>query len=252
MADIKERIKNYLLHDAPLEPEDENGRAMFFAKLAANGDSGAKDVCDMFPEYPDLVIGVSFGDCSYFAANSFSSEEWTDIGSFTPEQIQALADFLGLTADHVPFKEKNFWADPDIGKYKDSMELDSGIVIVELTGEIDGYDVDADVKVTGDVRVIFRDQVYRSASRMPEELLKCYHDHKNPEETALSDGGEYETPYYCDMNNWLEQSIVIRDKDGKIVADDYQVTDFPEGGGTPDEWRNSLILDIAELLKETE
>lgn len=85
---------------------------------------------------------------------------------------------------------------------------------------------------------------------MPKELLDCYRNHKNPEEIATSDGEEYETPYYCDMNNWLEEFIVVRDTEGKIVDDSYsEVIDFIDDN-TPEGWKKALLEDIENLFKD--
>lgn len=148
------------------------------------------------------------------------------------------------------FTEKSFYCPTDIGNYGDSMQLDSGQELINLEGTKNGYNVEASVRVVGDVRVIFRDQVYRNAGRMPKELLDCYRNHKNPEEIATSDGEEYETPYYCDMNNWLEKFIVVRDAEGKVVDDSYnEVIDFIDDN-TPEGWKKALLKDIENLFKD--
>lgn len=135
----------------------------------------------------------------------------------------------------------------DIGQINDSMQLDSGQELITLAGYVDGKTVTVSVKVHGEVRVIFRDQVYKAASQMPKELLDCYAKGKNPEQVALSDGKQYETPYYCDNNNWLEEDITIFGP-VSIIKETSDVVDVPEDNSY-EGWKKVLIEDIIEFQK---
>jgi len=99
-----------------------------------------------------------------------------------------------------------------IEKIRDSMQLDSGQDIAWMEGDIDGFHFNASVRVTGEVRVTFRDQCYSHASQMPKELLDCYAAGAGPEDiikAAESDGRKYGTPYCVDNNNWLEECLKL-------------------------------------------
>lgn len=87
-------IKDILLHDAPLEPEDESGRIVNISAMADDGDQTALTVCEMFPQYKTLVAGVSFSDETYFVASSFSDNKWKAIDSLTDEQLRCLHELL--------------------------------------------------------------------------------------------------------------------------------------------------------------
>ena len=145
---------------------------------------------------------------------------------------------------------KDFFTMPFVEDLHDSMELESGDIVVSSHATVGNLSIEASVVVHGDVRVIFRDHVYRNAGRMPKELLKCYHDGTDPTEAALSDGGNYETPYYCDMNNWLEESIIVRDSENNIVDDSFNEVIDVIDDNTPDGWKKMILEDIASLIKE--
>lgn len=82
------------------------------------------------------------------------------------------------------------------------MELDSGQEVARL--EKGKYVVTLEVR--GTVRVCYKDNIYRCASNMPEELIQMFHDWKP----------EYEEIVSCDMNNWFEVFLWEKDKDGKL------------------------------------
>lgn len=144
----------------------------------------------------------------------------------------------------------SYFCPSDIGNYHDSMELDSGQELLCINATCSDLQIEAVVQVTGSVRVIFRDQVFKKSSDMPQELLECYHNGTDPEAVALSDGKEYETPYYCDENNWLEEFIIVRDSKGNIVNDTFsEVIDFIDDN-TSEGWKKYLIDDIKKVLDE--
>ena len=137
------------------------------------------------------------------------------------------------------------------------MELDSGQELVRLECLTEnGYKAEAGVMVTGDVKVIFRDETYRCASNMPEELLDCFHNGTNPEDIIVSEGNgdKYETPYFCDMNNWLEICVTISNPENENeihlqAYDTYDVIDFIEDN-TPEGWKRFLLEQIEAALEE--
>lgn len=136
--------------------------------------------------------------------------------------------------------EPQLYVMPGIKNINDSMELDTDNgVVAEISGQIDGLRFEADVRVCGNVRVIFRDKTYKCASQMPKELLKAYHDGADPEEVAKADGKEYETPYYCDENNWFEEYLRIFDTDGKVFAEQYDVVNAPV---------NDLVVLVEDII----
>ncbi len=106
----------------------------------------------------------------------------------------------------------------------DSLLLDSGQEV--LSGKVRGYGVS--VIVCGDVRVLWKGQVYKCASQFPEELTEAIR-----KGNLKSDGEED----FVSMNNWYETRL---SKDGKHLQDD--VVDIDISGMTEDEAK-SLILD---------
>lgn len=81
----------------------------------------------------------------------------------------------------------------------DSMELDSGQCVAEL----EVGDVLATINVEGKVRVVFDDEVYRSASQFPQELRDLFHS-----------GAAYNSErIYIDDNNWFECYVYYKNPD---------------------------------------
>ena len=90
----------------------------------------------------------------------------------------------------------------DISNINNFMELDSAQEIARL--EKCKYVVTLEVR--GDVRVCYKDSIYKCASNMPEELIQMFHDWQ-PEYEEIVDVG---------MNNWFEVFLWEKDKDGKL------------------------------------
>ena len=90
----------------------------------------------------------------------------------------------------------------DLSNINDSMELESGIEIARL--ENDKYAVTLEVR--GEVRVVFDDEVYKSVSQMPDELVQLFHDGKAYDDERV----------YVDMNNWFE--VFFWEKKGKKLV----------------------------------
>lgn len=144
---------------------------------------------------------------------------------------------------------KQFHCPDSIEQIRDSMQLDSSQELVSLSVRSGLLDITASVTVQGRVRVIFRDEVYRSASRMPSLLLECFRTGTDPAEAAPKDGHTYETPYYCDENNWFELAIVQRDRDGNVTDDSSLVIDVPDDN-TAEGWKAFLTEEILSAIKE--
>ena len=78
----------------------------------------------------------------------------------------------------------------DLSNINDSMELDSGSVIAEL--KKDNYMLE--LRVCGEVKVYFDDDIFKCASQMPDELLQLFHEGKAYEDERVS----------VIENNWFE------------------------------------------------
>ena len=81
----------------------------------------------------------------------------------------------------------------DLSNINDSMELESGQVIATL--EMGEQLVS--LEVHGDVRVIYKDEVYKTQSQFPEELMQMFHD-----------CSAFESPLVeIQDNNWFEMFL---------------------------------------------
>ena len=102
----------------------------------------------------------------------------------------------------------------------DSMELDSGQSLAELTMG----DITVEIRVEGYVRVVYEGQTYKCASQFPDELREMFHDGtwKDLDEEVL----------FIDNNNWFEIFLYERGE--------YRYSDVVDGG-----WKNPV-----ELFKE--
>lgn len=90
----------------------------------------------------------------------------------------------------------------------DSMELDSGQSVAEL--EWDWLMVE--LRVCGDVRVVFDGTAYRSPSQFPEELMEMFHKGTADQDERVC----------IDMNNWFE--VFVYEKRG----DEWSWTDWSD------------------------
>lgn len=130
---------------------------------------------------------------------------------------------------------------PYLKDINDSMELDSGgrnlayLKNTIFTRSGKKITVDASVRVQGDVRVRFKDQWYRNASKMPKELIQCYHDGSDP---AMLD-----PDYYVDDNNWFEEFVRVTDEDGIDICDVSCVVDSPGN-------KDCLVDSLVEVLND--
>lgn len=91
---------------------------------------------------------------------------------------------------------KRFETYIDLKDIRNTLELDSGDDVAWL--QRDGYN--AVCRVCGSVRVLYNDDVYKSACQMPEELLQIIHE-----------GRTEESGVEVVDSNWLE--VLIYDKD---------------------------------------
>lgn len=98
--------------------------------------------------------------------------------------------------------------------YTDSLLFDSGTEVASATFEDNGLEINIILKICGDVRVLYKDIVYKSPSEFPEELKE------------LIKKGEPNDDLYIDSNNWFEficgetEGVYCEWEDGVICEDD--------------------------------
>lgn len=132
----------------------------------------------------------------------------------------------------------------DLSGINTSMELDSG---QELARLYDG-DLCATLKVVGDVHVIYKDDIFKTPSQFPEELMKLFHDGKADSKHGV------ETAF----NNWFEVFVwkARKDDKGNEKLDFAGLCDVVDAeGNTPDEIRGLLadcIKDCRAAIAEQE
>ena len=125
----------------------------------------------------------------------------------------------------------------DLKDINSSMEMDSGQTIATY----EKGDYLAELRVVGDVRVLYKDEIYKHASDFPEELLKLFHEGKAYEAEV---NGELE----IGANNWFETFLYKKGKDGQWVWTGWSdVTD--DEGSTRKEIRDGLKEYISEYIK---
>lgn len=108
-------------------------------------------------------------------------------------------------------KIKNEYIPDWILGIKDSMQLDSGQEACSLTAEYNGETINASVRVYGDVRVLYKDGIYKCASQFPEELLDFFAG-KRPDLAEEVD---------VVNNNWFEL-VFNDDSSNGFVVDDLE------------------------------
>ena len=132
----------------------------------------------------------------------------------------------------------------------DSMELESGQSVAELNVK---DEVLIDLRVEGDVRVVFEDQVYKCSSQMPDELIDLFHKGGDEYQNALESGR-----LYIDDNNWFEVFVYTKNPNYKGNESEPKwiwtgISDVVDGG-----WDNpaevfSFLLDCYdEYIKDNE
>lgn len=123
----------------------------------------------------------------------------------------------------------------DLSDINTSMELDSG---QELARLYDG-DLCATLEVVGDVRVIYKDEIYKTPSRFPEDLMKLFHDGKANSEHGVE----------IAFNNWFELYVwkVMKDDKGNEKLDFAGLSDVVDAErNTPGE----ICGLLADCIKE--
>lgn len=138
-------------------------------------------------------------------------------------------------------KDAHYEEEPFLKDINDSMEIDSDPVdlaylentIITRSGR--KLAVDASVRAVGDVKVYFKGECYRNASKMPKKLIQCYHDGTDP--TTI------DPDYICDNNNWFEEFVKVTDENGTVICDESFVIDDPAG-------KESLAESIADILND--
>ncbi len=91
-----------------------------------------------------------------------------------------------------------FYYDEDLVGAIDSMEFDSEQSVAELTIN----DIVVELRVVGDVRVVFNDDSWRTPSQFPDELKEIIRKGTLGTDERV----------YVDMNNWFEMFIYKNDE----------------------------------------
>ena len=89
---------------------------------------------------------------------------------------------------------KNLWINPDWKTMGDSMCFDSGTNFLSATVSSESGDVDILIQARGSVKVYYKDEMFKCASQMPQELIDKFKD-----DSAWDDDD-------CDIidSNWWE------------------------------------------------
>lgn len=126
-----------------------------------------------------------------------------------------------------------FWMMPKAVRkdITDSMLLDSGTEVI--SANIGGYDIF--VRVCGDVRVIFNDDIYKTPSQFPDELAELFRAHKADHDPRVEIG----------LNNWYE--IFVYDGKNNCILTD--VVDIDLHDMSPKDAK-ALVLDTLAYAKE--
>lgn len=101
----------------------------------------------------------------------------------------------------------NYTQITDLANINDSMELNSHTIIAQLEGKLfDGTTFNVWLEVQGYVSVVYKGELYNSASEMPKELIELFHK------------GGYSSEDVCvNENNWFELTI---EENETIVSSD--------------------------------
>lgn len=126
-----------------------------------------------------------------------------------------------------------FWMMPKARRkdITDSMLLDSGTEVI--SANVGGYDIF--VRVCGDVRVLFNDEVYKTPSGFPDELTELFRAHKADHDPRVEIG----------LNNWYE--IFVYDEKNNCILTD--VVDIDLHDMSPKDAK-ALVLDTLAYAKE--
>lgn len=123
---------------------------------------------------------------------------------------------------------KSFEVFTSVQDIKDSLELDSGTVICELTRN-DGSSVS--IRVCGEVRIFFKDEIYKTPSEFPKELTERVR--------SLSVYDYCTDDCFVDYSNWFEA----------FYNGSFCESDVIEISGMSN---YELLIYCAELIKEFE
>lgn len=146
----------------------------------------------------------------------YESLEDFDSIDLNPDYYEALE--VEPKTSHDEIVVEDYYCPDGNEKYCDS--------ILSISGTVGDYTFENRVVVCGSVRVVVRDEVFKS----------------------VSDGKECKTPCFADDTIWLEEQPRIFDKNGDVVFEDYIVIDAP-GGNTREGWKNNLLETIRTALK---
>lgn len=103
----------------------------------------------------------------------------------------------------------DFYCDPDLSKYVDSMLFESGETIAKGTFAKGTENFEVYLDVRGEVSVTYKDEVYHSPEEFPDELKAIIKDHPNQ---WFNDDD-----IYVGLNNWFEY---IFEDDGEVFEED--------------------------------
>jgi len=123
----------------------------------------------------------------------------------------------------------------------DAMELDSNLLIACLSGELnDGTKFEVSLMTQGEVSVDYKGITYHRASKMPEELLKLFHeqgyspnhedvcvDNNNWFELFIEENGETVETTVVDAENMSETEILSYLAD---AYNEYRINAYQESG----------------------
>lgn len=118
----------------------------------------------------------------------------------------------------------------DLENYTDSLLFDEH-TIARL--ETENYAVV--IEVIGYIRIYFENEIYKSASRYPEELVEM-----------IKSGKVYENPEVdIGNNNWFNIAVYVKNSDGIFEFDNDDVLDIALDNLTKEELKNYMF----EFLK---
>lgn len=124
----------------------------------------------------------------------------------------------------------NFESFIDLSNINTSMELDSTQSVAELTDK----NFMLEIRVCGEVKVYFDDDIFKCASQMPDELLQLFHEGKAYEDERVG----------VVDNNWFEAFLYEKDGDGWVWTGSSDVVDCE--GMTNDRLKEMMQEIIAE------
>ena len=122
-----------------------------------------------------------------------------------------------------------FDCEKDLSKYTDSLLFPSGECVATMTVEDEkGHELSMELIVTGDVRVEFEGETYRSPDDFPPALVQAIKD------------GKYDEAFTAEDNNWFELVYTLTDSRGNELAYDGDVWEESLHNKTPEQLKASM------------